>query len=274
LHHAAYISQIAAGIWPPTNPSGVEMPANVYWLWHATLAAGGQVFGASAFHMSLLSNALGLAGFLCALWLAVGVQTSNRWLRLAACTVPFFILDPLGLLQFAGRLSLVWIPALFGALAAGEVGVFEHLVGIARHHGALQLGDHSLVPLFPRLGLFDGVLLSDRAGDLVNKFLNFNSFALAFFASAQLLLLSTRFSWRVRGIGIAVSTLALALISPLPVLALGLSVAAKVFVEGPRVLRDAKAEDSGLARVELAAPVLGSLAGMLVALPSMDIKCK
>lgn len=232
------------------------------------------MFGASAFHMSLLSNALGLAGFLCALWLAVGVQTSNRWLRLAACTVPFFILDPLGLLQFAGRLSLVWIPALFGALAAGEVGVFEHLVGIARHHGALQLGDHSLVPLFPRLGLFDGVLLSDRAGDLVNKFLNFNSFALAFFASAQLLLLSTRFSWRVRGIGIAVSTLALALISPLPVLALGLSVAAKVFVEGPRVLRDAKAEDSGLARVELAAPVLGSLAGMLVALPSMDIKCK
>ena len=46
LYHAAYTSQLANGIVPPTNPSSLGMPANFYWAWHGLLA--------------LLSRALGI----------------------------------------------------------------------------------------------------------------------------------------------------------------------------------------------------------------------
>ncbi len=274
LHHGAYVYQVALGTIAPTNPSSIEMPANFYWMWHAWLAAGVRVFDVTPFEMSLVSNALGLAGFLCALWLATGEYTHNPWLRIAVCGVPFFVLNPLGLAQFAVRLAWVWVPEMFRTSAGGESGLFEYLVSIARHHSSLQMVDHSLGQLFPRLGLFEGVVLSDRAGHVLNKFLNFNSFplALAFFAAAQWALLVVRSRPLARASGLAIATFCMAVLSPLPAAAFGLTVLAFAVVEGLPLLARYRVSGALPQRESLwsfAAPIVGSGLGVLLALPHL-----
>lgn len=272
LHHSAYVYQIAEGIVPPTNPSSLAMPANFYWAWHALLAAGVRVFDATPFEMSLLSNALGLAGFLCALWLAAGAFTRHGWLRLAICAVPFFMLNPLGLTQFAGRIAWVWIPEIVRGDGIAGVGLFDHLVAISRHHSSLQLVDHSLGQLFPRLGLFEDAVLSDRAGHLANKFLNFSSFplALGFFAAGQWLLVTLRGRHWLRAVGLWVAVFWMAVLSPLCAVAFGITVASFALVEGLPLLAAARRPEHSFSREELepiAAPLVGSGVGILCALP-------
>ena len=269
MHHSAYVYQILQGIIPPTNPSSLGAPANFYWIWHAWLALGAQTFDITPFEMSLVSNGLGLSGFLGAIWLATGTYTENRWLRLAVCGVPFFILNPLGLVQFAVRLAAVWLPEIFRTEVSA--GLFEHLVLIARHHSSLQLVDLNLVQLFPTLGFFDAVL-SDRAGHLINKFLNFNSFplALAFFALAQWLLLHVRGRVRLRAVMLAVACFCMAVLSPLPAIAFGLTVAAYLLVEGLPLLAAHRESRATLDRARLrslGALVVGCGIGVLLALP-------
>ncbi len=272
LHHSAYVYQIVQGIIPPTNPSSLDMPANFYWIWHAWLAVGVRVFDVTPFEMSLVSNALGLAGFLCALWLATGEYTRNSWLRIAVCGVPFFVLNPVGLAQFAVRVAAVWIPEVVRANGALDSGLFDHLVSIARHHLSLQLVDHNLVQLFPRLGLFEAVMLSDRAGHLINKFLNFNSFplALAFFATAQWVLVGVRGRPLARAVGLGVATFGMAVLSPLPAIAFGMTVFAFALVEGLPLLAAGRAANASLPRREIesfVAPIAGCGFGVLLALP-------
>lgn len=270
LHHSAYVYQILQGIIPPTNPSSLEAPANFYWIWHAWLALGVLSFDITPFEMSLVSNGLGLSGFLCAIWLATGEYTQNKWLRLAVCGVPFFILNPLGLVQFATRLAVVWLPEIFRTEIS--VGLFEHLLLIARHHSSLQLVDHNLVQLFPRLGLFEAAALSDRAGHLINKFLNFNSFplALGFFALGQWLLLHVRGRVRLRAVMLGVVSFCMAVTSPLPAIAFGLTVAAYLLVEGLPLLAAYRESEDSLDRARLGslcALVVGCGIGVLLALP-------
>ena len=272
LHHSAYVYQIVHGIVPPTNPSSLEAPANFYWVWHAWLALGVRMFDVTPFEMSLVSNALGLSGFLCALWLATGEYTRNIWLRLAVCGVPFFILNPLGLVQFAVRLAGVWLPEIFRADPEISTGLFEHLLLIARHHSLLQLGDQNLVSLFPRLGIFETAALSDRAGHLINKFLNFNSFplALAFFAAGQWLLANARMQPRTRALMLGTATFGMAVLSPLPAIAFGLTVAAFAVVEGFSLLatrRESKLPPTRAQLWSFGAPILGSGVGVLLAMP-------
>ena len=54
LYHAAYVSQLANGIVPPTNPSSLGMPANYYWVWHGLLALLSRGLGIAAFQAHLL----------------------------------------------------------------------------------------------------------------------------------------------------------------------------------------------------------------------------
>lgn len=272
LHHSAYVYQIVQGIVPPTNPSSLGMPANFYWGWHALLAVGVRVFDVTPFEMSLLSNALGLVGFLSALWLATGQYTRDGWLRMAICGVPFFLLDPLGLAQFAGRIAGVWIPEILRGNEVASDGLLDHLVAIARHHSSLQMVDHSLVQLLPRVGLFEGVVLSDRAGHLANKFLNFSSFplALGFFALGQCLLLTPRGRIRVRALALSVAVFCMAVLSPLCAIAFGMTVFAFALIEGSALFAAARTANHTWSRVEIesiAAPLIGSVLGVLCALP-------
>lgn len=271
LHHAAYVTQIANGIIPPTNPSSAEMPANFYWAWHAGLAVGVRSMGVTPFEMSLSSNALGLATFLCGFWLAAGAFTRNGWLRLAACALPTFILDPLGLVQFATRLLLVWIPELLRPAVWHGDG-FGALVEVARHHSALQMVDQNLAQLFPRLGLFDGYVLNDRAGHVINKFLNFNSFPFAFgvFALAQDSFVNHRGNAFVRAAGLAAACFAMAVSSPVVVVAFGLTVFAYLLIEGPtevHALRKTGFVGRRKALARFGAPVVGCALGVSLALP-------
>ncbi|MCP5039679.1 MAG: hypothetical protein GY944_01540 [bacterium] len=271
LHHAAYVVQLTNGIIPPTNPSSAEAPANFYWAWHAALAMGVRFAGVTPFEMSLSSNALGLASFLCGFWLAAGAFTRNGWLRLAACGIPLFILNPLGLVQFAVRLAGVWLPELFATSALQGDGL-GHLVEIARHHGALQMTDQNLAQLFPRLGLFDGFALSDRAGHLINKFLNFNSFPLALgvFALAQDGLVNQRATVGVRTAGLAAACFAMAVFSPVVVVAFGLTGLAYLLIEGPaqaHALRKAGFASRRKAVASFVAPMGGCGLGVIAALP-------
>jgi len=273
LHHAAYVVQIANGIVPPTNPSSAEMPANFYWAWHAGLAFGVRWMGVTPFEMSLASNALGLAAFLCGFWLAAGAFTRNGGLRLAACAIPLFILNPLGLLQFAVRLLGVGLPELFSG-TYGHDGLAAHLLGIARHHSALGLADLSLANLFPRLGLLDDFVLSERAGHLINKFLNFNSFpfALGVFALAQDGFVNQRGRLRFRCVALAAACFTMAVTSPLVVIGFGLSVFAGLIVEGPSELRALRKTGFVGRRHSLwlfVAPVLSCALGVLLALPHL-----
>lgn len=272
LHHSAYVYQIVQGIVPPTNPSSLEMPANFYWAWHALLAVGVRILDVTPFEMSLLSNALGLAGFLCALWLATGQYTRNGWLRMAICVVPFCLLNPLGLAQFAGRIAGVWVPEILRGNGTAEVGLLDHLVSIARHHSSLQMVDQNLVQLFPRLGLFEGVMLSDRAGHLANKFLNFSSFplALGFFATGQYLLVTLRGRPRARALGLVVAVFGMAVLSPLCAIAFGMTVFAFALIEGGRLFAASRAGKYSWSREDIeaiAAPLTGSGIGVLLALP-------
>jgi hypothetical protein len=272
LHHSAYVYQIVNGIIPPTNPSSLGEPANFYWVWHACLALGVRIFDRTPFEMSLVSNALGLAGFLVALWLATGHYTRNTWLRLAVCGVPFFILNPLGLIQFALRLAGVWLPEIYRAEFDASTGALPHLVEIARYHPSLEMVDHSLVQLSPRLGLFESVELSDRAGHLINKFLNFNSFpiALAVFATGQWLLLHVRGRTRLRAVLLAGASFVMAVTSPLTAVAFGMTVAAFALVEGLEWSAVRGGGEASPARIDLQSivtPVLGCGVGVLLALP-------
>ena len=266
LHHSAYVYQIANGLTPPTNPSSLEMPANFYWLWHAALASCMATFDATPFEMSLVSNAIGLSGFLCAMWWLLGAVIKRPGLRLAACGLPFFILNPLGLIQFDLRLASVWIPEILNGSSAVETGLFDHLVTIARHHSSLQMTDNGLASLFPRVGLFESVQLSDRSGHLINKFLNFNSFplALALFASAHGLLRGAG-NPVARGVGLGFVTGCMALVSPLPVAAFGMTVFAMLLVSGAKLA----GPEGGEPRLPSSVlwPAAGSAIGVVCALP-------
>ncbi len=271
FHHAAYVTQIANGIVPPTNPSSAGAPANFYWAWHAALAFGVWSMNVTPFEMSLSSNALGLAMALCGFWLCSGAFTRDPWLRLTACALPLFILNPLGFVQFAVRLGFVWIPAWFG-LGSGEG--FAELVELSRHHAALGLVDHELSHLAPRLGLMPDVVLLDRAGHWLPKFLNYNSFpvALGVYALAMDAFVTQRFGVGLRALGLAVACCAMALLSPLVVVAFGCSVLAMIIVEGPiewRALRKTGFVGRRAGLVRFAGPMLGCAVGVLCALPML-----
>ena len=272
LHHSAYVYQIANGLIPPTNPSSLEMPANFYWLWHAGLALGVSTFGVTPFEMSLVSNALGLSGFLLGLWWVLGAVIKRPALRLIACGLPFFVLNPLGLIQFGGRLASVWVPEVLSGNVPADVGLLEHLISIARHHSSLQMVDHSLAQLFPRVGFEETAMLSDRAGHLINKFLNFNSFplALAFFAGAQALLIRAPGGLITRSVALGFVTFCMALVSPLPVVAFGMTVVAFLVVEGMRLRAATSNETPNAMREGMPAilwPAVGSAVGVACALP-------
>ncbi|MDP6980959.1 MAG: hypothetical protein QF570_20555 [Myxococcota bacterium] len=271
FHHAAYVTQVANGIVPPTNPSSAGAPANFYWGWHAALASGMWLMDVTPFELSLSSNALGLAMFLCGFWLCSGAFTRNPWLRLAACGLPLFILNPLGLVQFAVRLVAVWVPAWFG-LGPGE-GVDE-LVELARHHSWLGLANHDLAHLRPRIGLFGDVVLLDRAGHLLAKFLNFNSFpfAVGVYALAQDVYVNQRGSAGSRALAMLLACFVMAIASPLVVVGFGFTVVACALVEGPaewRALRKTGFAGRRNGLWQFAAPAGGCALGVLLALPML-----
>ncbi len=271
FHHAAYVTQIANGIVPPTNPSSAGAPANFYWGWHAALASGMWLMEATPFELSLSSNALGLAMFLCGFWLCAGAFTRSPWLRLAACGLPLVILNPLGLAQFAVRLGAVWGPAWFG-LGPGEG--FDELVELARHHAWLGLVDHELVHLRPRLGLFGDAVLLDRAGHLLNKFLNFSSFPIAIgvYALAQDVYVAQRGSAGLRAGVMVVACFVMAVTSPLVVVGFGLTVIACALLDGPAEWRALRKTGFAARRSGLwlfAAPACGCALGVLLALPML-----
>ena len=271
LHHAAYVTQIAEGIVPPTNPSSAGEPANFYWAWHAALAFGMATMNVTPFEMSLSSNALGLAMTLCGFWLCASAFSRDPWLRVAACGLPLFILDPLGLLQFAIRIGVVWVPGWF-QLDAGQG--FGELVELARHHAVLRLTDQDLSHLRPTLGLpFDFTIL-DRAGHWLSKFLNFNSFpiALGVYALAQDVFVNQRFGSGLRSFGLFVACFTMAVTSPLVAIGFGLTVLAFIMVEGPyewRALRKTGFAGRKRGLVRFAAPIAGCGAGVLLSLPML-----
>ena len=89
---------------PPTNPSSMGASVNFYWAWHALLALGAAAFDRTPFEMSLLSNALGLAAVLGALWLVARRSSASWLLRLGFCLLPFFILNHTGITMITGYL--------------------------------------------------------------------------------------------------------------------------------------------------------------------------
>jgi hypothetical protein len=272
LHHSAYIVQVAKGLIPPTNPLSIAMPANFYWAWHTGLAAGMRSFGVTPFEMSLVSNALGLTGFLIALWIATGVFTRDVWLRLGFCLLPFVILNPLGLTQFIMRLGSVLLPELIHSLGSSKPDLSEHLVSIARHHEDLRVVDHNLVQLLPRFTGGEGALLSDRAGNLINKFFNFNSFpvALAAFAMGVTALAQPGLRLVPRASVLGLAGLTTALTSPFPALALGIAVSCFALARGLDLRqRSAGPGDRGARRdvIEVLVPAAAAALGVAFALP-------
>ena len=231
LYHAAYATQLANGIVPPTNPSSIGMPANYYWIWHGLLALLSRGAGITVFQAHLIVSWLSLTTFLGALWVFSGRRAWSWLSRLGACFLPFFILDPVGLSHYA----------LLAVSASGVPGA----------------ATPSVVHLMPVPELF-GIQLHPIAGHLLNKMCNFSSFpaALALYAIA-LLALARPGSLRTRCAVLFVCAALSVLFSPLP--AAGIAGAAVAFtfvrwVEGQR----------GAA---LWAPAAATAAGILAALP-------
>lgn len=269
LHHAAYVTQIANGFVPPENPSSIGAPANFYWAWHAALAFGARAMNVTPFEMSLSSNALGLAMTLCGFWLCAGAFTRDPLLRFAACALPWFVLNPLGTLQFSLHALIVGVPAWFD-LAAGE-GAAEWLAAMA---AKLQLGsgDPSVAALRPSLGGGFDVVLLDRAGHLLNKFLNFNSFpiALGLYVLATDVLLALRGGPLLRAFVLAILCAGMALTSPLVVVGFAFTVLAVIGVDGPiewRALVKTGWQGRRAGLIAFVAPLLGCALGVAVALP-------
>ncbi len=274
LHHSAYVVQIANGIVPPTNPSSMGAAVDFYWAWHALLARGVSLFGVTPFEMGLFSNALGLSALLCSLWLAARKATANALVRVGFCLLPFFILNPVGLCQFAGRLLGVLLPAWIHALVEGNPEAGEHLRNLAQHHESLRIANLSLLQLLPRFDFLEGVALSGRAGNLLNKFFNFNSFplALGIFAAGILGLRGEPRSLLSRAGLVGFAALTTAILSPLVAAGLGCVVAAYLIVqalEGYRqseTLAATELRSWALRRLSLA---IAALAGVMLALPHL-----
>jgi hypothetical protein len=272
LNHSAYIYQIHNGIVPPTNPSSLGMPANFYWGYHAVLALGMEVLDVTPFEMSVTLNAAALAGFLLAMWLAAGRFTKDPWLRLGCSLLPFFILNPVGLSQFTARVAGVWVPEILRAPGQGVENLWEHLLGIARHHEALRMVDQDIAQLLPRFGDPDATTLSRRAGSLINKFFNFNSFpvALALYTGSIQVLFAKGLGPYARAALLLPLVFATALMSPLPVAAFGVVVAADFIVRltAPADPRTTGRKGAiGHARVEAALPLMASGLAVLLSLP-------
>ncbi|MBW2421708.1 MAG: hypothetical protein JRH19_24435 [Deltaproteobacteria bacterium] len=275
LHHSAYIYQIANGIIPPTNPSSMEAPANFYWGWHALAAALMGALEISAFEALLLMNTLSLATLLGFLWLAAGRWTGSAWRRLGICLLPFFILNPIGMTQFAGRAGEALGPTLVQSLRAGEGIQPSRLQAAMRDRDGLDMHSANSAYLMP-LGWESEVQRSKRVGNLLIKFFGFSSFpsAVALFAAALVALSLWRGAFWRRCALLTVASAGMAIFSPMVALAFGALVAAHcaVYTLEFEQRRSAarRAGHAPLRRKDLVRdwlPALAAGAGILAALP-------
>jgi hypothetical protein len=275
LHHSAYAYQIANGIVPPTNPSSMEAPVNFYWGWHALMAALMGALDITSFETLLLLNTLSLAALLGALWLATGRWTGSAWRRLGICLLPFFILNPVGMTQFATRAAGTLVPAVVESLREGEGISQARLQAAMRDPEGLDIHAANSIYLMPR-GWDWKVHRSKRAGNLLIKFFGFSSFpsATALFAVA-LVTLSVWLGvlWR-RCLVLAAASAGMAIISPMVAVAFAALCAAHGavyafdFRQRRRVLRRAGHAPPRWSELALDwLPALAAGAGALVALP-------
>lgn len=234
LYHASYVSQLANGIVPPTNPSSLGMPANYYWAWHGLLALLSRGAGISSFQAHLIVSWVSLTTLLSVLWVLAGRRAWSVPSRLGLCFLPFFILDPLGLSRYA-------------LLALSEA-------------GAPSAANPSVVNLVPAQTLA-GATLHPIAGHLLNKLVNFSSFpaAIALYAVA-LLALARIEAIPARCLVVGACAAVSAHFSPLP--AAGIAGAAVAFA----LVRWAEGERGAAAW----GPAAATGAGLLLALPYLS----
>ena len=151
----------------------------------------------------------------------------------------------------------------------GRSDIGGYLMSLARYHDSLQLSDHRLVQLLPRASFIDGLAMSDRAGHLLNKFLNFNSFplALGLFMLGLWGLLEGGVARRWRTMAVFSGAFGMAIVSPIVALAFGVVVAAALLLDGVTWGATRQTDANRRSPIEHLVIPLGAGLGVLIALP-------